>query len=135
MALAINHYTFSKKEKLCSQIQIEKLFSEGKSLVTNRFRLIYLETATVLQPGVRVLIAVPKRNIKLAVNRNRMKRLIREAYRLNKHKLTEMYVKAGKDCNIAFLFTGKSCISQQETSAAIFDLLNRLIDVNEKNPE
>lgn len=135
MNQAVNRYTFNKKEKLCSKIQIEKLFSEGKSLVTNRFRLLYLETTSVIQPQVRVLIAVPKRNIKHAVNRNRMKRLIREAYRLNKHKLTEMYAAAGKDCNIAFLFTGKACISQQETAAAIFDLLNRLIDANEKNPE
>ena len=127
--------TFSKPEKLCSQTQIDRLFSEGKSLSSHHFRLIYTETEPTLQPPVKILIAVPKKNIKLAVNRNRMKRLIREAYRISKHNLLETYARAGIHCDIAFIFTGKKCITQQETQTAINELMDRLIYTHENHPE
>jgi len=127
--------TFRKAEKLCSQVHIDSLFSEGKVLVSSQFRLIYLMTEASGNPAAIVLIAVPKKKLKLAVTRNRMKRLIREAYRLNKHKLLESIANSGKQCEIAFIFTGKKCITQQETHVAINDLLDRLIRTNEKISE
>jgi len=132
---SVTRNTFRKPEKLCSQVNIDKLFSEGKVLASSQFRLIYLETELSGKPSVKVLIAVPKKKLKLAVSRNRMKRLIREAYRNGKHNLLEAYTKSGIHCEIAIVFTGKKCISQQETNAAINDLLNRLIRTHEKNPE
>lgn len=70
-----------------------------------------------------------------AVTRNRMKRLIREAYRLNKHEVSDFYKNSHQHCDLAIIFTGKQCISFTETQAAINDLLNRLIHKHEKNPE
>ena len=84
---------------------------------------------------VQVLIAVPKKNLRHAVDRNRMKRLIREAYRLNKHKILDEYSNAGKHLDIAFIFLGKQPVSQAETVAAINVLLDRLIAKHEKNSE
>jgi ribonuclease P protein component len=127
--------TFRKPEKLCSQNQIDRLFAEGKSLASRQFRLIYLETDETGQPTVKVLIAVSKKNFKHAVSRNRMKRLVREAYRTSKHKVLEKYKKLGKHCNIAFIFTGKKYATQQETNIAINELLDRLILTHEKNSE
>ena len=127
--------TFRKPEKLCSQIQIDRLFADGKSLASKQFRLIYLESDEAGQPNVKVLIAVSKKNFKHAVSRNRMKRLIREAYRISKHKLLEEYKKLGKHCDIAFIFTGKKYATQQETITAINELLDRLILTHEKNSE
>jgi ribonuclease P protein component len=135
MLTTIKRNTFRKSEKICNPQQIELLFKEGKSLKSGLFRLIYLETEAKETPPVQLLIAVPKKNLRLAVTRNRMKRLIREAYRLSKHKLLTTYAEAGKHCDIAFVFTGKQCVSQSETYTAINELLDRLIRTNEKNSE
>lgn len=97
--------------------------------------MIFLESEGSSLPAVQVLIAIPKKNIKLAVNRNRMKRLVREAYRMNKHTILELYESIGKHCDIAFVFTGRKCISQPETIAAINELLSRLKVTYEKRSE
>lgn len=126
--------SFRKPEKICNQNQIDKLFHDGKSFTSGLFKLIFVETEKEVLPFVQVLIAVPKRNLRHAVDRNRMKRLIREAYRLNKHKVVDEYTKAGKHLDIAFLFLGKIPVSQAETIAAINVLLNRLIKKHEIAP-
>ena len=126
MLSSVRRNTFRKPEKICNQKQIDCLFKEGKSLKSGLFRLIYVETTGQ---------AVPKKNLHLAVTRSRMKRLIREAYRLSKYKLIETYAKAGKHCDIAFIYMGKQCVSQSQTHTAINDLLDRLILTHEKNSE
>lgn len=76
--------TFSKKEKLKSKKLIDALFSEGQSVSAYPLRLVYkdavFEEDTLFKTGV----SVSKRNFKTAVDRNRIKRLLRESYRLNK---------------------------------------------------
>jgi len=135
MPSSVKKNTFRKAEKLCSQKEIDKIFSEGKSISVSQFRLLYIETEAKEQPAVKVLIAVPKKKLKLAVHRNRMKRLIRESYRLSKHKLIDAALRSGNHYDIAFIFTGNKCITQKETHTAINGLLDRLILTNEKNPE
>jgi ribonuclease P protein component len=127
--------TFRKPEKICNQKQIDRLFSEGKSIRSGMFRLHYLLTDIPATPAVQLLIAVPKKNLRLAVTRNRMKRLIRESYRLHKQKVIEYFSAGNKHCDIAIVFTGQQCISQPETHAAINELLDRLIKTHEKNPQ
>ena len=78
-------FTFPKKEKLKSKKLIERLFSEGKHLTVFPLKLIYLAIDTPMDARIKSSVAVPKKNIKSAVKRNRVKRLLREAYRLNKH--------------------------------------------------
>lgn len=125
--------TFRKKEKICSQKQIDRLFKEGMTLKSGHFRLLFVETGEFMQSPVQLLIAVPKKNLRHAVYRNRMKRLIREAYRLSKHKILETYLKAEKHCDIAVIYTGKQNVTYAETYTAINELLDRLILINEKN--
>ena len=127
--------TFRKAEKICNQKQIDNLFSEGKSIRSGMFRLHYLVSDTAVTPAVQLLIAVPKRNLRHAITRNRMKRLIRESYRLHKQKVLDFFCSRNKHCDIAIVFTGQQCISQQETHTAINELLDRLIKTHEKNPE
>lgn len=76
--------SYNKKEKLKSEKLIEKLFSEGHSVAVYPLRLVYLKT--IFDDGITVKtgVSVSKRNFKRAVDRNRIKRLLREAYRLNK---------------------------------------------------
>ncbi len=135
MLTSLKRYTFRKPEKICSQKQIDQIFSTGKSFTSGQFRLIYIKTEISRPIPVQVLIAVPKRNLKHAVDRNRMKRLIREAYRLSKHKLTEVLAAAAKHYDIAIVFNGNRCVSQSETMAAINVLLDRLLLIHEKNSE
>ena len=77
--------SYSNKEKLKSKKLIEKLFSEGKAVSAFPLRLIYLKEGETNKIGV----SVSKRNFKLAVDRNRVKRLLREAYRHNKKMLID----------------------------------------------
>ncbi|MGB3607814.1 MAG: ribonuclease P protein component [Psychroserpens sp.] len=78
-------FSYPKKEKLKSQKLIEQLFSEGKSVSAYPLRLVYLKTNfEVDNIQFKTGVSVSKRNFKKAVDRNRIKRLLREAYRLNK---------------------------------------------------
>lgn len=77
-------FSYSKKEKLKSQKLIEELFSQGKSLTIFPLKLVYLKTTFDDGATMKAGVSVSKRNFKKAVDRNRIKRLLREAYRLNK---------------------------------------------------
>lgn len=78
------NFKYSKKDKLKSKKLIERLFNEGKSLTVYPLRLIYLKTEFEDQSILKTGVSVSKRLHKTAVARNRIKRLLREAYRLNK---------------------------------------------------
>jgi ribonuclease P protein component len=131
MLSSVERNTFRKPEKICNQNQIDILFKDGKSLKSGLFRILFVETEIAGKPPVQVLIAVPKKNLRHAVDRNRMKRLIREAYRLSKHKIQDEFIKTGKHLDIAFIFMGKQCVSQSDTLTAINVLLDRLIGTHE----
>jgi ribonuclease P protein component len=77
-------FSYSKKEKLKSQKLIDQLFSEGKSISAFPLRMVYLKTEFKETIQFKTGVSVSKRNFKSAVDRNRIKRLLREAYRLNK---------------------------------------------------
>ena len=77
-------FTFKKKDKLKSRKLIEKLFDEGKSVTVFPLRMLYLKTTHEDGSVIKTGVSVSKRNFKKAVDRNRVKRLLRETYRLNK---------------------------------------------------
>lgn len=77
--------TLGKEERLKSRKLIEKLYQEGKSVKAFPLRMIFLQTEHTSKFPAQVGVSVPKRNFKLAVHRNRIKRLMRETYRLQKN--------------------------------------------------
>lgn len=79
-------FSFGKKDKLKSKKTIEKLFSEGKSISVYPLRLVYLQTEFDDNVMMKTGVSVSKRNFKNAVDRNRIKRLVREAFRLKRHQ-------------------------------------------------
>ncbi len=81
------NFTYSKEEKLKSRKQIQQLFSEGMYLKKYPLRFVYSSASTDAQT-LQVGFSVSKRSFKLAVDRIHLKRLMREAYRLNKHLVT-----------------------------------------------
>ncbi|WP_460220385.1 ribonuclease P protein component [Psychroserpens sp. MEBiC05023] len=79
-------FSYSKKEKLKSQKLIDQLFSEGQSVSAYPLRMVYLKTEfDEVDVQFKTGVSVSKRHFKKAVDRNRIKRLLREAYRLNKN--------------------------------------------------
>uniref|UniRef100_UPI004049A808 ribonuclease P protein component n=1 Tax=Gelidibacter sp. TaxID=2018083 RepID=UPI004049A808 len=78
------NYTFNKKEKLKSQKLIEQLFAQGQSVVAHPLRMVYIKAEFDEAIKIKAGVSVSKRHFKKAVDRNRIKRLMREAYRLQK---------------------------------------------------
>lgn len=79
-------YKFSKEERLCSKRLLDKLFHNGSSFLVYPFRIVFLPENINNTFPAQVVIAVSKRKFKRAVDRNLIKRRIREAYRLNKQE-------------------------------------------------
>lgn len=96
--------TFSKEEKLCKTIAIDRLFTKGSSFISYPLRIVYLVEENCDNQGATVLISVSKKKFKRAVKRNRVKRLIREAYRLHKSELLEILIRNNQHSDIAFLY-------------------------------
>jgi ribonuclease P protein component len=97
--------TFSKSQHLCGETTISQLFREGKAFLVFPLRVVYRVEKRVegdKRATVRVLTSVPKKQFKHAVDRNRFKRLIREAYRLQQHELNVALEAKGLVMDVAF---------------------------------
>ncbi|MDD4597816.1 MAG: ribonuclease P protein component [Lentimicrobiaceae bacterium] len=114
--------TFRKQERLSGTVAIELLFTKGNSLFKHPVRLVWRFTSDA--SGYRVLFSIPKRNFHRAVDRNRIRRLMRECYRKNKHLLHEL--KEGEGCDFAFLYSGKTMPEYKTMETIIIFLLQRL---------
>jgi len=101
-------FTLGKKERLKSRKQIEQLFKEGKSFVHFPYR-IYFQTSdgTEKDSELQFGVGVSTKLFKKAVDRNRIKRLTREAWRLQKNELAMQVREKNIRLNVFFIFTGK----------------------------
>ena len=98
---------FTKKERINSLIRIEMLFKLGTSFFVFPLRIVVNASPSSNNGSVSILISVSKRTQKKAVNRNRVKRLIREAYRTQKSSITQYAIQNHLNIEIAFIFTQK----------------------------
>lgn len=114
-------FTFSKSERLKSKKKIEELFKNGSSFHLYPFLVRFLpqKESTVNE----VLISVPVKYQKLAVKRNLIKRRMREAYRLNKHILSE--TNSGGFL-LAFIYLSNDILAFKEIEKKLTLVLNRL---------
>ena len=122
---------FSNREKLKSKKAIALLFSEGKKINAFPIMAIYIQTSLPSQQVTKVGVAVSKKNIKLAVDRNLLKRRMREAYRLNNHALKNHLQQLPMGLNIMFVYTAKQILSYKEIEEKIKVILTRLIERSE----
>ena len=119
---------FSKHEKLKSKIAIDALFSKGKSLKEYPIRLVFLEKEEESNIVANVGVVVPKKQVKLAVNRNLIKRRMREAYRLNNSALKAVLKKEGLALNMMFIYANKQILDYAVIEDKIKVILTRLIE-------
>ena len=121
-----------KSERLSSHNQIQKLFSEGKSFAIHPFVVKHFVLQNQEVDSHQVLVSVSKRNFKRAVDRNRIKRQIREAYRLNKHIITDLPNKYA----IAYIYTFKEKIQFKILENKLIECLSRLkIELDTRNED
>lgn len=120
-------YTFSKKERLCSSTQIDRLFSEGnRQISVFPIRLVWLLADDI--EGIQVLISAPKRNFHHAVDRNRIKRQIREFYRTSSSSLKETVASKGKGLALAFLFNDNKLWESDKLDQRLGQALEKLVE-------
>ncbi|MBR5325673.1 MAG: ribonuclease P protein component [Prevotella sp.] len=120
--------TFRKQERIVSTRLIEMLFGKGNSQSLSAFPLRAVFVQTARQPScapVQILISVPKKRFKHAVDRNRVKRQIREAYRHQK-QLLEGVVAEDKQLLIAFIWLSDRHYQTSEVEKRVIGLLERI---------
>ena len=123
----------SKSERIVSRKLIERLFTSGRghSLTAFPLRAVYMvrdrraEAGTQCEPPVTLLLSVPKRKFKHAVDRNRVKRQLREAYRHNKHLLAST-VPEGLQVALAFVWLSDRHFASVDVEHRVCSLLNRI---------
>lgn len=129
-------FSFPKSEKLVSHKLIDRLFAGGgsKSMSAYPLRLVYLildaddqallvTGSTEKRNNAQILISVPKRCFKHAVDRNRVKRQVREAYRKHRDLYT---LPDGKHLAIAFIWLDRKHHSSEEVENKVINLLQRM---------
>lgn len=119
-----------KEERICSKKLIEELFTGGKShsMTSYPVRLIYMqrERKETRNPPAVILVSVPKRHLKRAVDRNRVKRQIREAYRKNKALTTPKTSEDMRQFVIAFVWLDNKVFFTNRVEQCVVSLLTRL---------
>ncbi|MDN6281145.1 MAG: ribonuclease P protein component [Lactococcus lactis] len=110
--------SFPKAEHLKSKKGIDELFLKRQSVKAFPIRLMYHQNA---EQTHKVGFVVPKRLIRLAVNRNKIKRQLREAYRTQKQEIQEL-----SHQDMMFVLIGKKPLSFQETEACVLKCLTKL---------
>lgn len=127
-------FTLGKNERLKSRKQIEQLFSEGKRFTVNPFRVFFIisdfsASTNLLQFGV----GAGAKNFKKAVDRNRIKRLTREAWRLQNYELKEKLIATNRQLNVFFIYTGNELSEFTTVKDKVAVALKKLCDKIDEN--
>lgn len=124
----MSDFSFKRGERLKSRKVIEGLFSQGQSFGQYPIRIVW----TIIKPRlstypVQCAFTVPKRKFPKAVQRNRIKRQMREAFRQKKHILYEALEQEENQLAFMLIYTGKEATSSKEINQAIDKMIHRFL--------
>ena len=126
-------FSFPKSERLYKKKAIQELFDKGSSFYLYPFKVFFLPNRDRQYPYHQILISVSKKNFKKAVDRNRIKRLTREAWRLQKNELSEKIKITQKRLNVFFIYTGKELPDFATVKGKVAVALKKLADKIDEN--
>ena len=118
-----NQFTLGKNERLKSRKQIEWLFSEGKKFSITPFRVHYV-FKPLAKPPLQFGVGVSNKNFKKAVDRNKIKRQVRDAYRLQKISLQQKLKDKKSQLSLFFIYKGKEMPEYSD----MFDQMKKILD-------
>ncbi len=133
-----NQHTFTKPERLCGVNRVDALFRDGSSFVCYPFRVIWKDASADEGFSVRFMVSVSKRKLKHATDRNKVKRQVRETYRLNKHLLMDN-IPSGRCIHVAFIWIPSEMLLfekvSQKMQTSLARLFNEWMRLNESKNE
>ena len=122
------NFFFPKAEKLCSDKLIDKLFTDGnREIGSFPVRLVYLQVPAEEISGINLLVSVSKRHFKRAVKRNRVKRQLREYYRLNNQKLKNILAADNQGLLLALIYTDGKLWSTEKLNKRLDSAFEKLL--------
>lgn len=118
-------FTFTKAERITGKKRVDAIFASGKSFISYPLRVVYLQHEQSPIHSCSILITVPKKRIKKAVHRNRIKRLIRESYRLNKELVNDIEF-GEQSLDIAFVYVKDTVSDYKEIQKGVKKALRQI---------
>jgi len=128
-------FTLGKNERLKSRKQIEHLFNEGQRFSISAFRIFYSfqNNPVSVNQSLQAGFGASSRNFKTAVDRNRIKRLIKEAWRLQKNDLRNSLKEKNQKLDVFFIYTGKVLPAYEEVCTSMKKITAKLLTISDPN--
>lgn len=131
--MQVSTHTFQKAERLKSRKRIDQLFKEGRSLGVFPLRALYaVAESTGNNQPLQATVSVSSRNFKKAVHRNRIKRVLREAYRNQKELLSAVIAENNQQLDIFIIYTAKELPNLETVSRKMHALMHQLSEIIKK---
>ena len=123
----MGEYSLKKKERLSKEIWIKQLFENGSSFYFHPFKVLYLPHPDSGSTTNQVIFSVSKRQFKRAVDRNTIKRRLREAYRLNKSALSQP-----EKWLIAYIYTAKTILPSETFQQKVLGTIQKISSLKDE---
>ncbi len=117
--------TFTKEERLCGRLRLKEVVSTGRTVHESPIKLVGKKMALPTMQPAQVAFAIPRRYMRNAVDRNKMRRRMREAWRLNKLPFLDRLRAADAQCAWLFIYQGREPITFAATTLKITRSLDR----------